>query len=59
MGTTLRVKPFSLITRQVPQDVPQVLINRSNEDVAGGLSYTMEGEEGKLFVAGDCDDAVQ
>ena len=33
-GTTLKVKPFSLITKMVPQNVPQVLINRSNLDVA-------------------------
>ena len=27
--------------------------------MANGKSYTLKGEEGKLFVPGDCDDAVQ
>ena len=58
-GTTLKVKPFSLITRQVPHGCPQVLINRGNADVDKGDSYSEEGANGKLFLGGDCDDIVR
>jgi len=39
-GTSLRVKPFSLLTRLVPEHCPQVLINRGNADVDQGESYS-------------------
>ena len=35
------------------------MINRANSDVAGGEMYTEDGQNGKLFIAGDCDDAVR
>jgi len=59
MGTTLKVQPFSHISKLVPQHAPQVLINRSNEDVASGDTYTESGDHGRLFLKGDCDDVVK
>ncbi len=49
IGTTLKVKPFGFMPHSVPADIPQVLINKSRDDVSGGKLYRMTPEEdGKL-----------
>ena len=58
MGTTLKVKPFGNIPLLVQDDVPQVLINRSSDDVKSGSQYTKEGWNNKLLIEGELDDSV-
>ena len=39
IGTTLKVKPFGYLPYSVPEGAPQVLINKSRDDVSGGKQY--------------------
>lgn len=55
IGTTLRVGPFNVIPRKVPNNIPQVLINNDISSVRGGDQFTKDGLNMKLSIEGECD----
>lgn len=36
-----------------------MLVNKSNQDVRGGEKYTLNGDDNKLLLAGECDAVVE
>jgi hypothetical protein len=43
----------------MPRDIPQVLIDKSKDSVNSGDQYSVNGEKGKLFLGGECDDVIR
>ena len=39
-GTTLKVKPFSRLPQMMPEGIPKVLINRTDEDLAQNTGFS-------------------
>ena len=43
----------------MPADCPQVLINNTRDGVDQGDTFTDDGELGRLFLGGTCDEIVK